>query len=377
MGDTPNGETQESSGTMAPTNTHKYDESLLEAFRYIQSTRGKDVRGKMLDSFNHWFQIRDTEAIATIKSIVADLHNASLLVDDIEDGSTLRRGIPVAHEVFGVPIVLNTANYVYFSALEKCVSLHEPACIDVFVAELLNLHRGQGRDIQWRETLKCPTEEEYFHMIRDKTGGLFRLGVGLLLPFSTKQEAQLECADEPRIDQTASPDPQQSAAFRKMENNSAGGHKSWSKDSIMPLVNDLSIYFQIRDDLMNLVDADCFEQKTFAEDLTEGKFSFPVIHHIRLARARGDGQEDTRLMSILQQKSSKSELKRYAVQLMRGSGSLQYARDTCQVYKDKSLQTIGNLGGNPALVQLVELLDVKLKDLDTTSLLVSGQTTCE
>jgi geranylgeranyl diphosphate synthase type 3 len=27
------------------------------------------------------------------------LHNASLLVDDIEDSSILRRGIPVAHKV--------------------------------------------------------------------------------------------------------------------------------------------------------------------------------------------------------------------------------------------------------------------------------------
>lgn len=47
------------------------------------------------------------------------LHNASLLVDDIEDGSKLRRGLPVAHDVFGVPTTLNTANYVYFLALER------------------------------------------------------------------------------------------------------------------------------------------------------------------------------------------------------------------------------------------------------------------
>jgi geranylgeranyl diphosphate synthase type 3 len=28
------------------------------------------------------------------------------------------------------------------------------------VAELLNLHRGQGQDILWRDTLQCPTEEQ-------------------------------------------------------------------------------------------------------------------------------------------------------------------------------------------------------------------------
>ena len=341
--------------------SHEYDESLLEAFRYIEATRGKDVRGKMLDAFNYWFQIENAAAVSTVKSIISDLHNASLLVDDIEDASTLRRGIPVAHEVFGVPIVINTANYVYFMALQKVHNLREPECMDIFVTELLNLHRGQGHDIQWRETHKCPTEEEYLDMIRDKTGGLFRLAVGLLIPFIGKQHNERVVAD-------ASP----SESSKKCEECTSvdGSPRVWSTDSIMPLVNDLSIYFQIRDDLLNLVDPDYFELKTFAEDLTEGKFSFPVIHNIRLTHECRDGQEDTRLMSILQQKSSKVELKRYAVDLMKESGSLQYSRDTCQVYKEKSLKAIESLGGNPPLVKLVEMLDVKLKAIDAKQLIV-------
>jgi geranylgeranyl pyrophosphate synthase len=42
------------------------------------------------------------------------------MVDDIEDNSKLRRGMPVAHSIFGVPTVINGANYAYFLALEKC-----------------------------------------------------------------------------------------------------------------------------------------------------------------------------------------------------------------------------------------------------------------
>lgn len=326
---------------------HELDETLLEAFRYIQSTKGKDIRGKLLDSFNYWFGIQDKQVVTAIKSVIADLHNASLLVDDIEDASTLRRGIPVAHEVFGLPIVINTANYVYFAALEKVHRLNEPACMQVFVSELLNLHRGQGREIYWREHLKCPTEEQYLDMIRDKTGGLFRLAIGLLQPFCKRKNNQIK-------DETTAPN----------------GIDFGSID-MKPLVNDLSVYFQIRDDLLNLVDPDMFELKTFAEDLTEGKFSFPVVHNILHAKERTteNGLSETRLMSILQQKSKKVELKRYAIQLMKESGSLQYCRDTCQVYKDKALREIERLGGNPALVKLIELLDVKLKDLDAAGTL--------
>lgn len=31
--------------------------------------------------------------------------------------------------------------------------------------ELLNLHRGQGLELFWRDSLTCPTEEEYVQMV--------------------------------------------------------------------------------------------------------------------------------------------------------------------------------------------------------------------
>jgi geranylgeranyl diphosphate synthase type 3 len=301
---------------------HHFDETLLESYRYIQAIPGKNVRGKLIDCFNLWFEIEDKTIVGRVKEIVADLHNASLLVDDIEDRSTLRRGVPVAHSVFGIPVVINTANYIYFAALEKCHALDNPESLQVFVTELLNLHRGHGHDIQWREDFACPSEEDYLDMIRDKTGGLFRIAIGLLQPFCSKDK----------------------------------------KQNFTKLVNDLSVYFQIRDDLMNLVDPELFQLKTFAEDLTEGKFSFPVIHSINTSE-KGD-KRDTRLVAILRQKTDEVYVKEYAIDIMRGTGSLQYTRETCQLYKEKTLKEIEHLGGNPPLVKLVEMLDVKLKELD-------------
>lgn len=49
----------------------------------------------------------------------------------------------------------------------------------------------------------------------------------------------------------------------------------------VPLVNLISIYFQIRDDYMNLQSSEYADNKGFCEDLTEGKFSFPVVHGVR------------------------------------------------------------------------------------------------
>jgi geranylgeranyl pyrophosphate synthase len=66
------------------------------------------------------------------------LHNASLLIDDIEDNSKLRRGVPVAHNIYGVPLTINAANYVYFLAMEKALTLRHPDVTQIFVGLFKN-----------------------------------------------------------------------------------------------------------------------------------------------------------------------------------------------------------------------------------------------
>ena len=57
------------------------------------------------------------------------------------------------------------------------MTLQSTECVMVFTNEMLNLHRGQGRDIFWRTTSYIASEEEYKYMVCDKTGGLFRLAI--------------------------------------------------------------------------------------------------------------------------------------------------------------------------------------------------------
>lgn len=107
-------------------------------------------------------------------------------MDDIEDGSHLRRGAPVAHDVFGVAQTINCANYVYFLAQKELFTLENwPAAVQVFNEEVLNLHRGQGMDLYWRDTITTPTEGEYLQMVSNKTGGLFRLALKLMQSLSS------------------------------------------------------------------------------------------------------------------------------------------------------------------------------------------------
>ena len=301
---------------------HVRDETVLEPFRYISNVPGKDVRGKLIDCFQLWFQVESTAVLQSIKDIIGDLHNASLLVDDIEDNSSLRRGIPVAHKVFGVPATINCSSYAIFLALEKVHALNNPQAVQVFIGELLNLHRGQGQDIFWRDSMTCPTEEQYLQMVQDKTGGLFRLAVGLLQSFATKHQT----------------------------NNFA------------PLVNNLAMYFQIRDDYINLADEEYMKSKSFCEDWTEGKFSFPILHNIR------QDPNDRRLWNILKQRTDDTDVKRYAQRLMKESGSLKYTRDKCRDLMKDTVAGIEKVGNNEQLIKLLRLLDVQLDKLSGESI---------
>lgn len=94
----------------------------------------------------------------------------------------------MAHNIFGVASSINSANYVYFLSLEKLLQSFPadvmPKAVSIFTEQLLELHRGQGMDIYWRDSFVCPTEVEYLDMIKRKTGGLFGLGVRLMQLFS-------------------------------------------------------------------------------------------------------------------------------------------------------------------------------------------------
>ncbi|KAJ3327087.1 geranylgeranyl pyrophosphate synthetase [Kappamyces sp. JEL0680] len=150
---------------------HESDRVLLEPYDYLESNPGKDFRSKMILAFQKWLAVPECDLII-IKQVISMLHCASLLIDDIEDGSELRRGAPVAHKIFGMASTINSANFVYFLALEKVMELEKPTAIQVFTQELLQLHRGQGFEIRWRDSVACPSEEEYLVMVSNSTSSV-------------------------------------------------------------------------------------------------------------------------------------------------------------------------------------------------------------
>lgn len=72
----------------------------------------------------------------------------------------------MAHSIYGVPRTINAANFILFYALEKTIGLGHPNATAVYTEQLLELHRGQGMEIYWRDNFICPAFEEYEQMTK-------------------------------------------------------------------------------------------------------------------------------------------------------------------------------------------------------------------
>jgi geranylgeranyl pyrophosphate synthase len=57
--------------------------------------------------------------VLLVGGLIELLHSASLVIDDIEDSSLLRRGKPCSHTVFGIDRAINSANLIYFLSILK------------------------------------------------------------------------------------------------------------------------------------------------------------------------------------------------------------------------------------------------------------------
>jgi geranylgeranyl diphosphate synthase type I len=118
--------------------------------------------------------------------VVELLHNGSLVVDDIQDVATERRGAPPIHHVYGLPVALNAANGAYFRALAALKDILPDGArlraLDMLSQELFNAHLGQALDLALGKALKAgkPVRAPHYRVLAAaKTGALVRMAARL------------------------------------------------------------------------------------------------------------------------------------------------------------------------------------------------------
>ncbi len=128
--------------------------------------------------------------------VIELLHAGSLIIDDIEDGSQLRRGAPALHHVIGTPLAINTGSWMYFWALAEIEQLGLPSAAELAAYRattrtLVRCHQGQALD------LATPITELAVHDIPSVVAATTRLKTGALCALAARLGALAAGASEP------------------------------------------------------------------------------------------------------------------------------------------------------------------------------------
>ena len=117
---------------------------------------------------------RHVEAAAIIEFI----HTATLLHDDVVDGSSLRRGRKTANEVFGNAASVLVGDFLYSRSFQMMVTLNRMSIMEI-VADATNAI-SEGEVLQLMNAHDPnTTEAQYIDVIQRKTARLFQAGAQL------------------------------------------------------------------------------------------------------------------------------------------------------------------------------------------------------
>lgn len=130
------------------------DQSLFEPVREFTNCHGKRIRGSLLQL--SYEMSGGIGAIAPeIGMAIENLHAGSLIIDDIQDDSLMRRGQATMHRRQGIPLAINTGNWMYFHALESLTAAKLPAeqryrLVEAMIFAACRCHEGQAIDLHAR-----------------------------------------------------------------------------------------------------------------------------------------------------------------------------------------------------------------------------------
>ena len=248
------------------------------------------------------------------------LHNAFLVHDDIEDGSTSRRGLPTMHAEHGVPIAINVGDGLAALALQPLTqnlgllgtTMHNRVMAEF--SELLRMTiEGQAIELGWRaQNAVDLTGEDYLDMVALKTCAyttIFPLRVGALI-------GTWGCAD-------------------------------------LAAVSRFGFYlgaaFQITDDLLNLTGDESRYGKEIDGDIAEGKRTLMLIHLL----TRAEGSDQGFLTDFLRRNRESRSSDDIAIvrEMMRAHGSIEYGRRYALALAERAAETFhlafGSLPDSP------------------------------
>jgi octaprenyl-diphosphate synthase len=244
----------------------------------------------------------DSEKHIEAAAFIEFVHTATLLHDDVVDGSQKRRGRATANNIFGNQASVLVGDFVYSRAFQMMATVGSQRVMEIMsdatnviaegeVLQLMNAHDPET------------TEQRYLEVIYRKTGRLFEAGA----------EVAAVLADAPVAHQAAL--------------SHYGKH--------------LGTAYQLVDDVLDYRSDPATRGKNLGDDLAEGKPTLPLLHALR------HGNEEQRaLIRLAIEQGGLAQLDAI-VEAIETTGGLDYAISFAQRETSQALTALEALPETP------------------------------
>ena len=249
-----------------------------------------------------------------LAAAVEFIHTATLLHDDVVDGSNTRRGRRTANLIWGNPASVLVGDFLFSRSFELMVEDGSLRVLRILSGASAIIAEGEVNQLTAQRQIGT-TEARYLDIIDAKTAALFAAACRIAAVVAERDDRVEEALD----------------AYGR----------------------NLGIAFQLVDDAIDYASDGATMGKDAGDDFRDGKVTLPVI----LAYARGSDEDRRFWREAMEGRRNGDEDLAYATGLLRDTGALADTQARARHYGQLAIDALAGLGIGTARAALVEAVE--------------------
>ncbi len=249
-----------------------------------------------------------------LAAAVEFIHTATLLHDDVVDGSGLRRGKRTANVIWGNPASVLVGDFLFSRAFELMVEDGSLKVLRILSHASAVIAEGEVNQLTAQRQIGLG-EDRYLDIIAAKTAVLFAAACKIAAIVAECDEAVESALD------------------------------TYGRN--------LGIAFQLVDDTIDYASDAATMGKGVGDDFREGKVTLPVI----LAYARGSDTDRAFWKDAVEGRRSSDDDLTHATRLLRDSQAIDDTLERARHYGQRAIDALGSFSGGAAKTALVQAVE--------------------
>ncbi len=268
-------------------------EELTAALNHLQASGGKRLRPAMALLAAGIFAA-DPDRAVSLAAAIEMLHTATLVHDDLIDGSLLRRGIPTLNANWTPGATVLTGDYVFARAADLAAQTDSVRVMRIFARTLMMLVNGEIN--QMFESRGMASRDDYYRRIYAKTASVFEA--------ATEAGAVVGKANETQI------------------------------TALAVFGREVGSAFQIVDDILDFVGDPAHIGKPVGGDLRQGLVTLPALYFI------DEHPDDPDIKALLNGHMGDAEISARAVTAIRNSNAIPASLDEARAFAARGIAAL-------------------------------------